>query len=512
VSNLRLNEPLAHQLPIDESDARWKVWRGGRRSGKTEWAAKAATDGHGPRDWRNVPRFKGLLQGLDVAWVVRDYTQSEIFWHEFIEPTFRPLVRSRLNASDRVVDLGTGGRLWVKSAENIASIRGLGKNLGGVIFEEAGYYDTLEIFRREIRPMLMDNKGWGAWISSTKAGSEFNSLCQDVMEGKRSPDDGWAHFHTTPYDNPLLDPAEIGALIAEYGPGQEDVVAEEVFAELLEGGGGLAFPEWRTDLHCLSIPIPELKSWRCSAGLDWGYDEPGALEMFFGGPGGRLHLAGEVRFQKELPNVVARRMADLFIELQCYPEFIAYDSAIDAGMSGQAGISHELQTALNQCLPGVRVPMVSVDKSPGSRALRKLRLHHKLAWKADNLGIVHAWGRPLLTVDPVRCPYFVRTVPKLKKPSAEDLQNVDNRNRANDISQRPKQDDHGYDAGTYLLLAIEPHSKPEPTVIPANQHPGFIEGTWERKSRVRDEATELRELQRTMDAMGATHGRYRRPA
>lgn len=500
---LRLTEPLAHQVPIDESGSRWKVWRGGRRSGKTKWASKSATDGHGPRQGLSgAPRFAGLLQGRDVAWVVRDYPQSVIFWHEFIEPTFEGI--GELNKSDRTVDLGTGGRLWIKSSEAIESIRGLGENIGGVIFEEAAYYDTLVAFKREVRPILMDNKGWASWISSTRAGSEFNTICEEVISGKRSFDRGWEHFHTTPYDNPLLDPAEIADLIGEYTAG-DDALREEVFAELLAGGGGYAFPEWRSELHTKRIePLP---NWRVSAGFDWGFDEPGCLAMAWAGPGGRVHFGFEHTFRQKTTAVVGWEIGKALLELGHYPEYIAYDSAMD---HDGPTIVNEMQAALQAALPSVAVPLVPVAKGPGSRKASKLLLHELLRYKADDQGIVHEWGRPRFTVDPTRCPYLATSIPTLKKPSTEEI--LENSAKAGDISQKPKQDDHGYDSVRYLLMSREPHTRPEPEVIPENIHPGFVEGTYQRRDRVRSPENEAKELRLTLEARGVTSGgRYHRP-
>src|SRR5262245_38781730 len=130
---LELLAPLSHQLGIDGSPVRFKVWAAGRRTGKTTWAGKACGDGQGPlvrdSETRKMrPKWRGLLQGRDIAWIVRDNTQSAIFWHEFVEPTFREI--GKTNKSEHWVDMPQcGSRLWIRSGENIASIRGMGKNL-----------------------------------------------------------------------------------------------------------------------------------------------------------------------------------------------------------------------------------------------------------------------------------------------------------------------------------------------------------------------------------------------
>lgn len=506
---LYLNTPLKHQQPIDQSTARWKVWRGGRRSGKTEWAAKAAVDGHGPLT-NGRPLFSGLLQGRDVIWLVRDYKQSEIFWHEFVVPTFAEV--GTTNASDRVVDVGTGGRLWIRSSENIPSVRGIGKNLGGVIFEEAAFYATLDAFRREIRPMLMDNKGWAAWVSSTHAGSEFNLLCQEVLEGKRSAADGWAHFHTTPFDNPLLDPTEIQALIHEY-PADSDTLKEEVFAELLGGGAGLAFPEWRTDLHTKRIePLTgeasPVAGWIATAGLDWGFDpDDGVVLGGLHGPDDRWHLCFEYVFRRKTPEDVGHELALLFLQQNFYPDWIAYDPSMGATRDGGPTILENVQIGFAGVLPNVRmgwVPAPTGRRGPRgetSREIGKLLIHQALTYKADVNGLVQPQGMPRLSVDPVRCPIFTRMMPALvrdpKKPS--DVLTVG-------------QWEHGYDAARYIQLVRAPHVHGPPEIIPQDIHPGFIPGTSERRARLRTPEVEAQEAQKSLAARGLIQGgRFQRP-
>ena len=53
--------PLRHQRPVLLSPTKRKIWRAGRRTGKSRAALLAATDGHGPMV-NGVPALAGMLQ------------------------------------------------------------------------------------------------------------------------------------------------------------------------------------------------------------------------------------------------------------------------------------------------------------------------------------------------------------------------------------------------------------------------------------------------------------------
>lgn len=483
-TELVLKSPLAHQVPVDQSDARWKYWRAGRRTGKTEWAAKAGTDGHGPRaGLEGSPRFAGLLQGRDVAWVVPAYPQSETFWHEFIYPTFHGI--GMLNASLRTVDLGTGGRLWVKSAEAIGTIRGLGANMGGVIFEESASYPTLDAFRREIRPILMDNKGWAAWIGSTKAGSEFNQIGQEILSGARSAERGWAHFHNTPYDNPILDPQEIADLIAEY-PTDSDALREEVFAELLEGGAGLAFPMWSPTIHCCKdFQVPQ--HWEWVAGMDWGITAPSVVLLAAVDAERRCLIAREWMWKDLDAYTAGYELAQRWLndQLPGWPKMLWCDSAMAAktGIGGTT-ILEEFQAGFDDALRGLQTPTTAIlpaPKGPGS-VMAAYNVQRKML----------EWGPPLEdgTLPPSRqprtrvvkeyCPYLVKTLPGIRlDEKKQDQVEVGGEN-------------HAVAAWRYLLAGHWPRVQTPRYDIPVGVHPGMLPNG-RRRSRHRSPEVEREE-------------------
>jgi hypothetical protein len=125
-----------------------------------------------------------------------------------------------------------------------------------------------------------------------------------------------------------------------------------------------------------------------------------------------------------------------------------------------------------------------------------------MRYKRDEKGIVHPWGRPQLTIDPARCPYLCRSLPRLRRSET----------KVEDVAQTPKQDDHAADALRYLAQMWMPEVAGEPEVIPEGVPPGMIPGTNERRSHVRDPETIMREDMISLETRGLIRGgRWQRP-
>lgn len=465
--------PLSHQIACYVSRATRKLLRCGRRWGKTRIALLMSIVGHGRQgNWKvTVGRDEGLrvmewdghehrgvINGYDVYWIARDYKQAGIVWREEIQPNFKNLQPDVVvHEQDRRVDFKGLGSFIVRSAENINSVRGSGEKLGGVVIDEGAFLDLQEALQDVVLPALLDNEGWLVVMSTTNAGpdgyedlevgkrtpSYFNILCERVAEGLMGPE--WEEFYGTPFDNPALSPAAIEALIAEY-PSIDDVrCQQEVFAKLLVSGAGVAFPEWRDDLHVQRI-LPEDASvahkYRWSGGGDWGYEKQGVLYLLAAGPDG-LVVRWEYLFRKMKPFDVGYSFTKQSMRFP-RSEFIAIDTP--AVSDGGPTILEELQRGA-KAAAGERAPVfINPPKGPGSRATKKMLLHEYLKWQADGEGKVHDWGRPKLVVHP-DCEYLCRTLPRLPR-DPKQVEDVDT-----------NAEDHGYDGLTANLMARTP--KPE---------------------------------------------------
>lgn len=486
VVTLDIAAPLEHQEAMDQSPARHKLGRCGRRWGKTRFVFKAAIAGHGPditqrvvyRGRRNgkpqyevvqldepEPLHRGIASGMDVAWVVPIYKTANSIWSEEVLPRFRPLEEQglvRINEADKYVQIIGAGKLFIVSGEAIDGIRGIGKNLIGVIYDEAAHADLEYAHKSVLVPMLTDNMGWTIYVSTTNAGldgnteqvapSFFNRLCLEVQQGLRGSE--WAEFTGTAYDNPALDPIAIDAMIAEYVPGSTQL-DEEVYAKLLGAGAGLAFPEWRRELHGRDLE-PEL-GWKAWAGCDWGYSSPGAFYIGYTGPNRKTIVRHEIYFngpaRQDWPRKldaasIGRRIGGLCRKLAeqhpaLCPDVIVLDSACWAVTDGGQHIAGKMQEGIDAEYGPGAPQLVPSPKGPGSRVARKLLLHELLAWEADEHGKCLVEAQPLFYVHS-DCPHLRRTLPALplSLTNPEDVET--------------DSEDHAYDGVTYPLLATLP--------------------------------------------------------
>jgi len=452
--------------------ARFKVLRKGRRWGKDRLAFNVSWFGHGPAHC-----YAGIVDGWDVAWLAPDYPQARIIWQEEIEPRFRGVPGVELNETEHSVTIPGVGALHLRSSENMTSIRGLGKQLIGVVVNEAAHLDLAYAWRQIIRPALADNRGWALIMSTSNSGSDggtddqgnkrvpsyFNTLCEEIRAGQRSAE--WVEFAGDARENPKIAAGEFTALVAEY-PEDSIALQEEMYAKLLAPGVGLAFPEWREDRHVLErFDVPT--HWRWAGGYDWGWHQPSVLVLCAIGEEQQVVVMRERSWVKTDGQTMGRDIADLCIGLGVAPDYLAADSSIagvparrgfgNMGEEIQLGITARWQSAHG---PGVAPPgILYVPKGPESRVARAGLLHRYLRCTEA------ADGTPL--VPRLRflrqCAYCVSTIPKLP-PDPQRPEDVDT-----------TADDHGYDALTYLLLSRGPLVEaPAPRPLyDEDRHPGL---------------------------------------
>lgn len=411
-----------------ESPARFKVLRVGRRGGKSRLNLHAGITGHGPLMPDGSRLHKGLAQGVDVAWIARDYKNADAIWAEEVRPRFANVPNVHLSEQDHALHLGTA-TLWIRSEENIDSVRGIGKLLGGVIFDECAHYDLGYAFRSVVRPAMMDRKAWGIFSSTTNHGHDgnadqitpsfFNRICADIMGGVRAAPD-WEHWHWDARDNPRIDPNEFRDFLAEYDDKAATERDQEVYALLLQAGAGMAFPEWQQRIHVRALEVdPE---WSCAGGLDWGHGTPGWFGLVYVGPQDKLLLRHELYYDHLLPSALGKQMAQLCLGSPRLPEYIACDSACWNVTDGSATIAEKITQGFEaefaewnhtHSTAHDAPPLIQAPKGPKAIETQKALLHEVLAWEEAKDGeSVVLVKPPQLTVHP-DCVHFCRTVPKL---------------------------------------------------------------------------------------------------
>lgn len=259
---------------------------------------------------------------------------------------------------------------------------------------------------------------------------------------------------------------------------------------------GQAFDEWNAAVHVVDWDVPD--GWTWFAGMDWGFREPSVIVLMALGPDKSVICRKEWVFRQTTPYDCGLRFGR---GLSHYPlpEWIAGDSSMWAVTDGGPTYAEEFQRGLNEALHPRTVSLIAAPKGPGSRHARVMLMHKALAYK-----ITPGKDLPDRTQLPqVRfhrdCKYLIGSIPSLP---------VD-KNDSEDIDTHAE--DHGFDAMTYAMLVRFPPAPRRTELIPQDIHPGFIPGTLERRSRIRNEETELQESIKTLAAQGqGRRGRYRR--
>lgn len=440
MTELVLPKPLIHQQAPLLADSSRKVWNWGRRAGKSRGSYVAATVGHGPGStWGagHDPKYPGILQGVDVIWLARDYPQALTIWQEEIRPRFAGRDGITLNEQTRQVRVSqSGGMLEVRSAEAVDGIRGRGGRLGGVILDEAAHWDLEYGWKSVILPALLDNNGWAIFNSSPNAGydgnkqrltpSYFNRLCREVLNQTRERG-GWEYSHRTAEDNPTITAEAFKALISEY-PADSPQLAQEVYAKLLATGAGLAFPEWHSGIHTMRGEISP--NWRWFGGMDWGYRSPGCFLLMASGPDREVWVRGEFYFREQTPVQVGEAMGVMLRRAPYQvPEWIAGDVAmwgVNDGISIAEDVQRGLRNVMGQQAPG----LVPAPTGKGSRLAGWSIVHEALRYDPANLvdGKLAPFHMPRLRVHP-DCTNLIRTLPSLprdeKNPEDVDTQAED---------------------------------------------------------------------------------------
>ena len=211
---------------------RFVALRCGRRWGKTALDVTLAADDAVKRKF--------------VGWFAPEY--------KFIAEAYRDLAGildpvKKSSSKDGVFQTITGGRIDFWSLEN--ELAGRSRKYHRVIIDEGAFTKAsmLDIWRKNIRPTLLDYVGSALVTSNTNGVDSENFLWQVCNQ----PEHGFTEFHAPTHANPYLPAEELARLQAENHPlvYQQEYLAEFVdwsgvafFSrdKLLKNGEPVAFP------------------------------------------------------------------------------------------------------------------------------------------------------------------------------------------------------------------------------------------------------------------------------
>lgn len=238
------------QKEIDQSPARYKIIRAGRKFGKTTYAMYQALKWLGPPNSR-------------IWFLAATYRQAKLItWNEFKRLIPHEAMKRKPNDTDLTITLKNGSELSLLGTDDMDMLRGPAPD--GVIFEEAALHKR-DVWYEVIRPNLMVKKAPALFISTPKGFNWFKDLEDAARLSCLQGGDEWAVFHRTVYDNPHIDPKEIEQ--AKRDCDNDQIWRQEYMAEY-ESSVGRVFASFSDARHMGDVPKP--KGQITGRAIDWG--------------------------------------------------------------------------------------------------------------------------------------------------------------------------------------------------------------------------------------------------
>lgn len=213
--------PHVGQLPVHMSQACFKILCCGRRFGKSKCAGFEATVCAVLGGWVMV-----VAPTYDLAGIVFREVEQFIFGSDLA-----CLVTShKMSQGKGLITLSTGGRIFVRSSSNAASL--LGEGLDLVIFDEAAEEPDPEVWTDHLRPALLDHAGSALFISTPEGDDWFKEIFDKGQERIREYE-SWQMPSKT---NPHVPASRLALDMADL---PESTIRQEYFAEFLDSVGSV---------------------------------------------------------------------------------------------------------------------------------------------------------------------------------------------------------------------------------------------------------------------------------
>ena len=248
------------QAEVDAVEKRFKVIKGGRRSGKTiyavQWQVKSACQ---------------MPAGEHLYVAATQKQAAEISWFEYLDVIGDDIVQ-RVDRRDFRITLKNGAMIIMRGSDKLDLQRG--KKYRSLVMEEAAFQKP-DVFDRILRPTLIDYRAPALFISSPKKGW-FTKMYNKYKDGH---DPEYHCAQVTIYDNPNLSTAEIDKVKALTS---EHLFATEYMAVEMEFEGQV-YTEFDSRVNVFnSLQWQEHKAYPCAVGVDWGLDDnTGVVWMTF---------------------------------------------------------------------------------------------------------------------------------------------------------------------------------------------------------------------------------------
>lgn len=226
------------QVRALELPGRFKVIRCGRRWGKTGLGVTVAAD--------------DAIKGRYVGWFAPEYKFVAETYRE-IETILDPIKKN--SSKDGVFSTITKGRIDFWSLEN--PLAGRSRKYHRIIIDEAafGKDNLLDIWRKNLRPTLLDYAGEALILSNTNGNSADNFLYQICPhDGEKVSAHGFVEYHAPTHANPHLPREELDKLQAENHP---LVYQQEYLADFVDWSGVAFFSSDSLLVNGLPVEMPK---------------------------------------------------------------------------------------------------------------------------------------------------------------------------------------------------------------------------------------------------------------
>ena len=213
---------------------RFRAIRCGRRWGKTHYGVSIAAD--------------AVLRGERIGWFAPEYK----FLAEPYAELLGLLGPTSTSASENrgIIRTITGGAIDFWSLDN--PLAGRGRRYHLAVIDEAAFAKDvmLDVWRKNIRPTLVDYRGRALVLSNTNGEDTENFFWQICTQAKH----GFTEYHAPSQNNPFLPAEELADLKANSHP---LVYAQEYLADFVDFSGEAFFALGTLLVDNLPVAVPE---------------------------------------------------------------------------------------------------------------------------------------------------------------------------------------------------------------------------------------------------------------
>jgi PBSX family phage terminase large subunit len=354
--------PFEHQKEMHLDNHRFKVIKGGRRSGKSASALQEC-----------IKRALSLPNQL-IWWVSPTYREArEIGYETFNEfsEALKPAIISTHESILRII-FTNGSKIYFKGADRIDSLRGRG--LDFLVIDEAAFVPR-DTWKKVLRPTLSDKNGSALLISTPNGRNWFYELYTSI-----SKDSSWISFSWPSTMNPLITEDELNQARIELS----DIDFRQEYLSEFITKSGQVYQDFNENNIIEEFTV-DTDKYDIYIGADFGYANPTALLFFAVNPlDGRVYLFDEIYKERysieKLKELIIQTLAKHNIKKRfvkaIYTDPAGNAEEITSGISPVDYLRQDFQVINkgSKIAPGLALVRSFIKNSLGDR---KLLIHNR---------------------------------------------------------------------------------------------------------------------------------------